>query len=57
MIPICWKCCNKIVAPIDAPTYQAYTLIGCKEEKKIKNYNDAQKFCPIIDHDELTKKK
>lgn len=47
MIPMCWKCCNKIVAPGNSPTYQAFTLIGCKEEKNIKSYDNALKICPL----------
>ena len=47
MIPLCWKCCNKIIAKADSPTYEAYTLVGCKEEPNIKSYDDALKICPL----------
>jgi len=45
--PFCWKCASKIVSPTDLDDY-SFTLIGCKENDKIKNYNDTEKMCPLI---------
>jgi hypothetical protein len=46
MIPICWKCCHKIVEP--DVTGCCYRLIGCEICAEVKDYSSAQKFCPII---------
>lgn len=45
MFPICWKCCNCIKA--DVPNSTAQTMVGCKENPKIKDFNDAQMHCPL----------
>ena len=43
--PFCWKCVSKITKPNDD---NSFSLIGCKEEKNIHNYSDADKMCPLI---------
>jgi hypothetical protein len=45
-IPICWKCASSIIEPNDDE--QGYNLKGCKEEKKIHSYRDAEKLCPLL---------
>ena len=53
MMPICWKCCNKIMLKHtttredDTIVGQYYTLAGCKENDKISSYDDALKMCPL----------
>jgi hypothetical protein len=54
MFPMCWKCRDKIVIqrpnlPGPLATYKRYILIGCKANKNIHNYDDAKKYCPLID--------
>ena len=44
--PFCWKCASNIVQPNKDDS--GFSLIGCKEEDKIKNYNDAEKMCPLF---------
>jgi hypothetical protein len=44
--PFCWKCQSKITAPNDDG--KSSSLVGCKEEPKIKNYSDAEKMCPLF---------
>ena len=44
--PFCWKCSSKIVKP--NPDENSFSLIGCKEEKNIHNYSDAEQLCPVI---------
>jgi len=45
MIPMCWKCANKIVEEIENGVTQ---LVGCTKCKKITCYKDAEKYCPCI---------
>ena len=45
-IPLCWKCANRITAPITDS--KAFTLVGCKECKEITDYNSAQELCPVL---------
>jgi len=43
-IPMCWKCRSKIAKPKDDGSF---TLVGCKENKDIHNYDDAMDSCPL----------
>lgn len=45
MFPMCWKCWNCLKADIENSTAQ--TMVGCKENTKIKDFNDAQHMCPL----------
>ena len=45
LIPMCWKCANKIVEEIENGVTQ---LVGCTKCKKITCYKDAEKYCPCI---------
>lgn len=45
-IPMCWKCASKITEPNQDDT--GFTLVGCKENDKIHDYDDAQKLCPVV---------
>jgi len=44
-MPICWKCASKIT---EDNGDGSLGLVGCKENKDIKNYQDAEKMCPVI---------
>jgi hypothetical protein len=44
--PSCWKCSAKITKP--NPDDGSLSLIGCKKQKDIHNYNDAKEMCPLI---------
>ena len=44
MIPMCWKCCNKITEP-DA-TGRFFKLVGCIECEAV--YDSAMIHCPIF---------
>ena len=46
-MPMCWKCSD---AKLEKRTGIAtsYTLKGCKRRKKIRDYDDAKKLCPLI---------
>ena len=44
-IPMCWKCASKITEPSGST---GLTLIGCKEQKDIHSYSDAEKMCPLV---------
>ena len=45
VIPMCWKCASKILKEKEPGVLE---LIGCTECKKIKNYRDAEKYCPLL---------
>ena len=46
-IPMCWKCASRMTE--EHPTHPgSLILVGCKENDKIKNYNDAEKLCPLL---------
>lgn len=47
-IPMCWKCVNVILKP-NRYNHEIKTMIGCKECRNIKSYNDARIICPLID--------
>jgi len=44
-IPMCWKCASKITK---SNGDGSSSLVGCKEDDNIHNYNDAEKLCPVI---------
>ena len=44
--PFCWKCSAKIVK-LNSDN-SSFSLIGCKDEKNIHNYSDAEKLCPLF---------
>ena len=44
-IPMCGKCKSKITSE---PKNGSFTLIGCKENKDIKGYQDAEDMCPLL---------
>ena len=46
VVPMCWKCASKIVDKI--------SLIGCKDNPEIKDYDDAQESCPLLKENQLT---
>jgi len=43
--PMCWKCASKITK---GNGDGSLGLVGCKENKDIKTYSDAEKLCPLI---------
>jgi hypothetical protein len=45
-MPMCWKCKSKIIE-LNSDN-NSFTLTGCKEEKDIHDYSDAEKKCPLI---------
>lgn len=45
-IPMCWKCAFKILKPNADDS--GFTLVGCKKNKDIHDYDDAKKLCPVI---------
>lgn len=50
MFAMCWKCCNKITQELPRDPnlgVSASTLIGCKAELRITDFNSAQKLCPL----------
>jgi len=44
--PMCWKCASKIIVPNDDGV--GFNLKGCKENKDIHNYREAETLCPLI---------
>jgi hypothetical protein len=42
---MCNKCAAAIAQQVDAGISE---LVGCKEEPRIKNYDDARAMCPLI---------
>ena len=44
--PFCWKCSSKVTQL--NPDKSSSKLVGCKEEKNIHNYSDAEKLCPLF---------
>lgn len=44
-VPFCWKCASCI----KADNTVNFTMLGCKDNPKIKNYQDAKQLCPIIE--------
>jgi len=54
-MPICWKCANAILVD-DTEWMGAKVLVGCKEEPKITNWEQAQALCPILKPNALLKK-
>ena len=50
MIPMCWKCVNKIEKA--DPTGIGLVLCGCEKEPEIKDYSDAQRLCPLLKEDD-----
>lgn len=50
-IPLCWKCKDKIFGELPCEASNGVipsTLIGCKANPDIKDYNDAENLCPIL---------
>ena len=46
IMPMCWKCTAANNVPNDDG--RGYNLQSCKKEKKIHNFRDAEKLCPLI---------
>ena len=44
MIPLCYKCSDKIIKEYDSGMAM---LIGCKGNENIKTYADAMVLCPL----------
>ena len=47
MIPMCWKCASAIIKLDD--NLGVKWLIGCKECDKVKDYEAAKEYCPLIE--------
>jgi hypothetical protein len=47
-MPFCWKCASAITTLTKEGG--SFELDGCTECSDIKNYADAEKLCPLIDH-------
>ena len=54
-IPLCWKCSKRIVIRIeDNPSgfieddVVAFTFVGCREDDRIRDYEDAKKLCACL---------
>jgi NTP pyrophosphatase (non-canonical NTP hydrolase) len=51
-IPFCHKCASSIAKTRaftqNSVDCNSFVLVGCKEEDKIKNYDDAVLLCPVI---------
>jgi len=45
-MPICWKCASAVIVPNDDS--KSHGLESCKEEPKIKDYQDAENMCPLL---------
>ena len=45
-MPICWKCASAVIVPNDDG--KSHRLESCKEEPKIKDYQDAENMCPLV---------
>ena len=50
-IPLCNKCANAILEEF-TKNPRSLIMVGCKEDSRIKNYNDASKLCPVIKKDD-----
>jgi len=50
MIAMCWKCHNRIMDEFYDPVVKStcMILVGCKEEPRIKDYNDTYELCPCL---------
>jgi hypothetical protein len=54
-IPMCWKCADSKTEAAPENSGAVFVgeskilhLVGCKAEAKIKNYKDAEVFCPLL---------
>lgn len=45
-IPMCWKC-REAITELNL-AYDCRELTGCQMCDKIKSYNDAKQYCPLI---------
>ena len=50
-IPMCWKCRDVIMEEMPDEAVNGIvpsTIVGCKVNTAIKNYNDAEELCSIL---------
>jgi len=48
-VPMCHKCKEHIIGR----AYSGGQLVGCKLDSRIKDYDDAEYLCPLLDEEEL----